>query len=187
MNLERLGFWALAFWSEPKLVVIMSYVFLWLLKRNVSAIRTWMYVGSEKKQLKIKMRASSFSIDRHNHLVCAIFLVCHPVLSVQWRLNLVFRDVICIVLRRSLRGYCADSRTLRKFDLKIRTRENAYYQQSTVAFTVTIIIIRDLITTAATRKQHLAKGEFVFYFRISWLSGQCAILSKTLLKLNMQC
>ena len=83
--------------------------------------------------------SSRLLLRRYIHLVCTIFLVCFPVLSVQWRLNLVFRDVICIVLRRSLRGYCADSRTLRKFNL-IKKRHYNLCQQSKSTIIIIIII-----------------------------------------------
>ena len=58
------------------------------------------------------------------YLVGSIFFVCNPVLFVQWSLNLIFRHVICIMHRRTLGSYCADSVTLREFDLYKGNRGN---------------------------------------------------------------
>ena len=156
-------------WTTITYTYTMQY--LW----DVSADRNWMHLSSKKKQLKLKTISASFFVS-HIYLVCTIFLVYHPVFSVQWRLNLVFCDVIGIVLRRSLRGYCADSRTLRKFDLMTRTRRSVLHlhcQQSRIAVTIIIIITIEIMkalsskSTSLTMSWHVINLSVLFITEIS--------------------
>lgn len=84
--------------------VIVIHIFLFV----------WLYLVSYKRH-----KQSVHHIACLIYLVRSIFLVCYPILFVQWGLDFVFRDVVGIVQSWSLCSYCANSSTHWKLNLMI--------------------------------------------------------------------